>query len=138
MEKIEKFNIRVYALLIIDEKLLVIKEQYAGETLLKLPGGGLEFGEGIIDCLKREFMEELNLKIVDYEHFYTQEDFIRSRFKNNEQLLTVYYRVTIEDIADLKILDNEIQELRWISLAELNITTLPLPVDKIVIKKLLS
>lgn len=138
MEKIDKFNIRVYALLIIDEKLLVIKEQYAGETLVKFPGGGLEFGEGIIDCLKREFMEELNLKVIDCVHFYTQEDFVRSKFRKNEQLLTIYYQVKVENIAGLQVLDNEIQELRWIDLTQLSVEMLPLPIDKIVVEKLLQ
>ena len=71
MEKIDRFNIRVYALCIEDQKILTLFESYAGEKLVKLPGGGLEFGEGVTDCLHREFMEELNVKIEILEHLYS-------------------------------------------------------------------
>jgi 8-oxo-dGTP pyrophosphatase MutT (NUDIX family) len=58
-----------------NQELMALDEGYAGEKLVKLPGGGLEFGEGTLECLHREFAEELNLKIEVLEHFYTQEDF---------------------------------------------------------------
>jgi hypothetical protein len=47
------FNVRVYGLLF-DEKnrLLVSDEFIRGNYFTKLPGGGLEFGEGTRDCLK--------------------------------------------------------------------------------------
>jgi hypothetical protein len=37
------------------------------------------------------------VKIEVVEHFYTQEDFLVSRFRENEQLLTIYYIVNIID-----------------------------------------
>lgn len=36
---------------------------------MKFPGGGLEYGEGVLECLHREFDEELNVKIDVIEHF---------------------------------------------------------------------
>ena len=93
---IDKINIRVYAIYLNEKnELMALDEGYAGEKLIKLPGGGLEFGEGTIECLHREFAEELNLKIEVLEHFYTQEDFLVSRFRENEQLFTIYYTVNI-------------------------------------------
>lgn len=89
---IDKINVRVYGIALNSKReILVLEEQYVGEDLVKLPGGGLEFGEGLTDCLIREFEEELNLKVTIDEHFYTQEDFLVSKFRANEQLLTVYY-----------------------------------------------
>jgi ADP-ribose pyrophosphatase YjhB (NUDIX family) len=102
---IDKINIRIYACCIKNEKILALYEEYVGESLLKLPGGGLEFGESVIDCLRREMDEELNVKIKNIQHFYTQEDFIPSRFRDNEQLLTIYYTVDLEDENDLIIRD---------------------------------
>ena len=58
------FNIRVYALCIVNNKLLTLKEPFAGNMVVKLPGGGLEFGEGTADCLKREFKEDAGIEIV--------------------------------------------------------------------------
>jgi len=65
------FNVRVYALCIVKNKLLTLQEPFAGKMVIKLPGGGLEFGEGTVDCLKREFKEELNLEIEVGDAFYT-------------------------------------------------------------------
>ena len=132
---IDKINIRVYAIYLNEKnELMALDEGYAGEKLIKLPGGGLEFGEGTIECLHREFAEELNLKIEVLEHFYTQEDFLVSRFRENQQLLTIYYTVNILNLEDLNILDDSIENVKWISLHEEN--PLPLPIDKIVFEKL--
>ena len=131
---INSFNIRVYAACIKDKKLFTSFEEYVGEKLIKLPGGGLEFGEGTVECLKREFAEELNLEIENIQHLYTQEDFIISKFKQNQQLLTIYYTADIKDESALKIMDSTIENTKWISLAEEN--PFNLPVDRIVFEKL--
>ena len=132
---IDKINIRVYAIYLNENnELMALDEGYAGEKLVKLPGGGLEFGEGTLECLHREFAEELNLKIEIVDHFYTQEDFLVSKFRKNEQLLTIYYQVNILNLDELEILDESIEKVKWISLQEEN--PLQLPIDKIVFQKL--
>lgn len=128
---IDKINVRVYATVLKDKKILSLHEEYVGEYLLKFVGGGLEFGESIVECLHREFEEELNLKIKNLEHFYTQEDFLVSKFRDNEQLLTIYYLAEIVDEDDLIIRDSCIEKVEWISL-EVDENPFPLPVDKIV------
>ena len=132
---IDKLNIRVYATAIKDEKVLVLHEEYAGEQLMKLPGGGLEFGEGLLDCLHREFEEELNVKINILGHLYTQEDFVVSRFRDNEQLLTVYYLVEIIDENEFLIMDPCIEKTEWIPI-DTDENPFPLPIDKIAFEKL--
>jgi len=125
---IDKINIRVYALCIKDNKILALHEEYAGDFLIKLPGGGLEFGESTIECLKREFQEELNLDINVTEHFYTQDDFLVSRFRDNEQLITIYYLAEILNEEDQLILDPCIEKTEWFSLDGEN--PFQLPIDK--------
>ncbi|MBU4539066.1 MAG: NUDIX domain-containing protein [Weeksellaceae bacterium] len=132
---IDKMNIRVYAAAVKDKKVLVLHEEYAGEQLMKLPGGGLEFGEGVLECLHREFEEELNVKIKIIGHLYTQEEFLVSRFRDNEQLLTVYYHVEIEDENEFLIMDPCIEKTEWIPI-DTDENPFPLPVDKIVFEKL--
>lgn len=132
---IDKFNIRVYAAAVKDKKVLVLHEEYAGEQLMKLPGGGLEFGEGLQDCLHREFEEELNVKINVLGHLYTQEEFLVSRFRSNEQLLTVYYLVEIVDENEFLIMDPCIEKTEWIPI-DTDENPFPLPIDKIVFEKL--
>lgn len=128
---INKINVRVYATIVKDSKVLVLHEEYAGSQLMKFPGGGLEFGESVLECLHRELEEELNVKINVIEHFYTQENFVASRFRENEQLLTLYYRAEIIDENELLIRDSCIEKLEWVSL-NLQENPFPLPVDKIV------
>lgn len=130
------FNIRVYALCIINNEILTLKEPFAGNMVVKLPGGGLEFGEGTADCLKREFKEELNLEITVGDAFYIQEDFVQSLAKDGKQLLTLYFFATIIDLHNLEIIDKNIQEVNWVLLSANNPFTLP--VDKIVFNKLQS
>ena len=130
------FNIRVYALCIVNNELLTLKEPFAGNMVVKLPGGGLEFGEGTADCLKREFKEELNLELTVNDAFYIQEDFVPSLAKDGKQLLTLFFFAMIKDLHNLEIIDKNIQEVNWIPLTANNPFTLP--VDRIVFNKLQS
>ena len=127
---IEKVNVRVYAMILKDRKVLALHEEYVGEHLMKFPGGGLEFGEGVMECLTRELEEELNIKVKNRAHLYTQEDFLVSKFRNNEQLLSIYYEAEMEDENELLIMDRCIEKTEWVSLdAEEN--PFLLPIDKI-------
>jgi len=132
------FNIRVYGLLIHENKILIIREPFAGTMIDKFPGGGLEYGEGLKDCLQRELMEELNLEIEIEKHFYTQDFFLASRFDDSEQIIMVYYKIKAKDISELKVIDPEIQELIWMDLKELSPENVTLPTDKLVVEMLLG
>lgn len=64
------FNIRVYGILIDDEHRVLVSDEYIrGRYYTKFVGGGMEIGEGSIDCLVREFKEEMNLRIKVLDHF---------------------------------------------------------------------
>ncbi|SHL10661.1 NUDIX domain-containing protein [Chryseobacterium polytrichastri] len=132
---IDKINVRVYACAVKDKKVLTLFEEYVGEALMKFPGGGLEYGEGLIECLHREFDEELNVKVEIVEHLYTQEDFLVSRFRKNEQLLTIYYIVNITNEEDFLIMDPCIEKTEWVSIDRPD-NPFSLPIDKIVFDKL--
>jgi 8-oxo-dGTP diphosphatase len=94
MNEVEAFTIRVYGLLISEEGLLLSQENIYGSIYTKLPGGGLEFGEGTIECVQREFEEEANLNISVEKHFYTTEDFVASAFNSHMQVMSIYYLVS--------------------------------------------
>ena len=87
-----KFTIRVYGLLINDKRqILVTDEIFNGKRFTKFPGGGLEYGEGTIYCLKRECLEELGQEIEVMEHFYTTDFFQPSIFNKDYQVICIYY-----------------------------------------------
>ena len=97
----KRFNVRVYGILVQDGKLLVSDEFIKGKEITKLPGGGLEFGEGLADCVVREFKEELNLKVEVKSHFYTTDFFVTSAFHVNSQVISIYY--VVDALEELKI-----------------------------------
>jgi len=79
------FTIRVYGILLNNKKqVLVSDEHIRGSYYTKFPGGGLELGEGTRDCLAREFMEEMNLKVEVGNHIYTTDFYQMSAFRPSE------------------------------------------------------
>ncbi|HTJ14161.1 MAG TPA: NUDIX domain-containing protein [Dinghuibacter sp.] len=89
------FSIRVYGLLVDDQKRVLVSDEYIrGMYITKFPGGGLEFGEGTRDCLAREFMEEMNLRVRVDDHLYTTDFFQMSAFNKEYQIISIYYYVT--------------------------------------------
>lgn len=86
------FNVRVYGLLINEQQQVLVSDEYIrGSYYTKFPGGGLEFGEGTRDCLKREFMEEMNLEVEIGKHIYTTDFFQMSAFTPDQQIIAIYY-----------------------------------------------
>jgi ADP-ribose pyrophosphatase YjhB (NUDIX family) len=139
------FNVRVYGLLINDsDQVLISDEEEYGVRFSKFPGGGLEYGEGLIDGLKREFVEECNTEIDVLEHFYTTDFFIKSAF-NESQVISVYYLVKPKNELVLrfkeKIFDFDEegdlrQAFRWRAISELSNIDATFPTDQRVIELL--
>jgi 8-oxo-dGTP diphosphatase len=139
------FNVRVYGILIIDNKVLVCDELIKGQEITKFPGGGLEHGEGTIDCLKREFMEETEQAVEVTEHFYTTDYYQQSAYNPNHQILSIYYLVkpsanfqvkSTDKIFDFQDKKGYIQTFRWLELDKISGNDFTLPIDKIVGDKL--
>ncbi len=146
--EITRFNIRVYGLLINEQdQILVSDELIKGHYITKFPGGGLEFGEGIIDCLKREFMEETNNEIEVVDHFYTTDFFQQSAYNPSHQIISIYYLVKPGHNFQLNTQttpfefvhhQDEAQSFRWIDLKNITIEDFSLPIDKIVAELLIK
>ena len=147
------FNVRVYGLLIDTQKRLLVSDEFIrGNYFTKLPGGGLEFGEGTRNCLKREFLEETGLLVDVGEHFYTTDFFQISAFNNTDQIISIFYLVTTKepikietkfkpfDFSSHQIADPNVESevFRWIPLSELIENDMSLPIDKVVIRNLLK
>lgn len=141
-----KFNIRVYGVMInVRNEVLVSDEIQHGKRFTKFPGGGLEFGEGIKDCLKREFLEELNQPIEVLDVVYITDYFQISAFDKRHQLISIYYKVkaiqplqfsTSKNIFDFIEEKEEAQSLRWLDINSSLEEDMTFPVDKIVLKQI--
>jgi len=59
----DKPTIRVAGLLVHEGRMLMVEQGRAGERYWLLPGGGVRFGETLSDALRREFSEELRLRV---------------------------------------------------------------------------
>ena len=144
-------TLRVYGILINEsEEILVSDEYIRGAYFTKFPGGGLEFGEGTRECLRREFMEEMNLRVEVGDHLYTTDFYQESAFRPGQQIVSVYYQVKqLEEIRvplrntpfefddeQLKVYEanGECETFRFIPWELFSDEIVSLPIDKIVAK----
>jgi 8-oxo-dGTP diphosphatase len=126
MEK--RFNIRVYGIWIDNGRMLVNEEWIRGNKIIKFPGGGMDWGEGTIDCLKREWREELDMDITVTAHFYTTDFFQPSAF-DDSQVISIYYLVT-GDASQTIINKMDNERTCWIDATLVSDATFTLPIDK--------
>ena len=90
----------------------------------EFPGGKKEKGETIEMCLKREWLEELNLKIEIQKEIYQQKydnyfcRFFIGRILNEEEIkMNVHSDIKylfMNDMKDLKMFENDINVLSYI------------------------
>lgn len=147
----EKFNIRVYGILVNEAKqVLVSDELIRGMQITKFPGGGLEIGEGTRDCLRREFMEEMNLEVEISAHIYTTDFYQQSAFNKEQQIISIYYfakalapitvplRTKLFDFDEQQMKNyeatGETETFRFVNWEEFSDDAVTLPIDKLVAK----
>ena len=147
------FNIRIYGILINEKRQVLVSDEFIrGTYITKFPGGGLEFGEGTRECLAREFIEEMNLKVKITDHIYTTDFYQQSAFNAAHQIISIYYFVeALEpitaplrskpfdfDATQLKMYEEtgETETFRFIDWENLSEETVSLPIDKIVVNLL--
>lgn len=143
------FNIRVYGILINDEKKVLVSDEYIrGKYYTKFPGGGLDLGEGTRDCLKREFKEEMDLDVEIGDHIYTTDFFQMSAFNPDDQIISIYYFAKALEEIKVPLRDkefdfdedqlktykekNEIETFRFIDWNKFSAESVTLPIDKVV------
>lgn len=143
---IEKFNIRVYALIINNKnEILLADEKRFGMLMTKFPGGGMKPGEGTIDCLKREAVEEFGQEIEILQHFYTTDFFQKALFFENQQLISIYYLARFTEKErfrlatkpyDFHSTNGEVVSFRYVKVDNLQEEDLNFPIDKYVLRLL--
>jgi len=135
-----EFIVRVYGLFLNDQHEILITDEFQLDTpMTKFPGGGMHFGEGTLDCLKREMREECQQEIENIEHFYTTDFYQKALFYDNHQLLSIYYTAKLKPPVNFKIstqpfdfdvMRNGNQSFRWVKLETLDPEELTFPIDK--------
>lgn len=139
--ELKHFNIRVYGIILNDvaDAVLISDEFMIGMRMTKFPGGGMNLGEGTIDCLKREAIEEFGQEVHILRHFYTTDFFQQALFYPDRQLISIYYlssfieqpKFNISEIPfDYEEEKEGCQSFRWVKIKELNPEMFTFPIDK--------
>jgi len=147
MNEKNDFVIRVYALIVNRNNEILLTDEFQLNTMMtKFPGGGLEFGEGTIECIEREIAEECNGQEIDnIRHFYTTDFYQKALFYENKQLISIYYLADLKHLLKFRISEKpfdfdiekgEIQCFRWVKIKTLNPNELTFPIDRLVVLKL--
>lgn len=145
-DRLKRFNIRVYGLLICDDSVLLAEEFVQGSHITKFPGGGLELGEGPEQCVVREFLEETDLTVEVRSHIYTTGFFQPSAYNPEDQIISIYYQVGLSDSGapsedpshlpeQAPSFNGGILRFRWIPLSTLKPDDVTLPIDRHVVSK---
>jgi 8-oxo-dGTP diphosphatase len=115
-----QLRVRVSGICIQNDKILLINHSGLNESneFWSPPGGGLQFGESIEECLKREFLEETNT-VVSIVKFLIIKEFINPPL----HAIELYYEVKIESGNIEKGFDPEMEEqiikdIQWLSFEE--------------------
>jgi ADP-ribose pyrophosphatase YjhB (NUDIX family) len=135
-----KFPIRVYGLIINGRNEVLVTDEFQLDMrMTKFPGGGMHFGEGTVDCLKREMIEECGQEIEAIKHFYTTDFYQKALFWEDYQLLSIYYLARLKEPIKVRISTSEFdftemcngnQSFRWVSAEALNTGLFTFPIDK--------
>lgn len=124
MDKIFRYSIK--AIIIKDNKLLVERCNTGGSDWYKLPGGGQEWGETVVEALKRECMEELSIEVEPVKLL-----FIRDYIANNHEFVInhenfhqveIMFLCNVKDFSKLgngTVLDGGYKGFEWLDLDDI-------------------
>lgn len=142
-----RFTIRAYGLLSSTGadgamRMLVADELIKGKRVTKFPGGGLEYGEGLKECIVREILEEVGVEALDVEHFYTTDFFQQSAFHTVPlQVVSVYYTFRVSDESAIRAVGEPFEGItgaddqevfRWAPLWQRAEDAVTLPIERVV------
>lgn len=143
MNQIKNFTIRIYGIVFREKDEILLTDEFRlGMRMTKFPGGGLEPGEGTIDCLRREFREEMTQEIENISHFYTTDFFQQTRLlPEPRQILSIYYLTSLQHPERLKTTNKKFdfedvdgaQTFRWAKINDLVAEDFTFPIDRVVL-----
>ncbi|MAB85042.1 MAG: NUDIX hydrolase [Cryomorphaceae bacterium] len=134
---------RVYGFLINNSnQVLVSAERFNGIPLIKFPGGGVEWGEGLQEALIREFKEELKISIGVKENIYFNDFPVESAIDKRYQVQAFFYHVEplepmrFSTVLSLKPPEKNTENFIWVDLKNLNEELFTYEIEKEAVKAL--
>lgn len=83
-----KIRVRVGAVIINDKSVLLIEHLKDGKKYWLVPGGGVKFGENLIEALERELKEELSINIHVNDLLFSSDSISKNE---NRHILNLYF-----------------------------------------------
>jgi 8-oxo-dGTP pyrophosphatase MutT (NUDIX family) len=111
-------RVRVRVIIQVQKEVLVVKNWF-GPNIGQLPGGGMKFGETLVNSAKREIMEEIGISLDN-----TQIKLLSNDIQIvHQQGLLFRYQYALVDLEKKPIvkLSLEITEYKWLPIEELKI-----------------
>lgn len=112
------------AIIIKEEKLLVLRRTGAQGVFYVLPGGGQNHGESITDALLREVKEETDLEVLNYELLFINE-FIAKRDSPFYELEPDVHQIDLTFLCDISA-DGEAKVGQSPDIQQIGIAWIPL------------
>jgi len=112
MDKVMRATVRVPV--VHNRRVLLVRRSpvSGGRESWEFPGGGLEFGESVDGCIRRELREEVGLEVDIGEHLATF-----TALLNPGLQLVLIYKLAFSS-TDAVALSREHQDFRWMRLRE--------------------
>jgi ADP-ribose pyrophosphatase YjhB (NUDIX family) len=124
MDYHKEFVIRSRAVILLDGKLLAVRHAY-DDSFFALPGGRLEWGEEVKECLQREIIEELGVKPEIGRLLYVHTFLKRESFHSIEFFFEVINAEAYRETSALSGTHTyELAAIEWVSPTD-EVTLLP-------------
>lgn len=126
----KRFNLRIYALIVNERnEVLICDEVHRKIPMTKFPGGGMEWGESPLECLRRELNEEMAVDVTHAKLFYLTDFFQTSYLNPHDQVVAIYYTCEIKGIP--KQIEANV-EFYWYPISDLQEEQFTFSMDKMV------
>ena len=110
-------KVRVAAVIIEGNKILLMHYTYSGTEVFTIPGGNLEFGEEMRECLERELVEELFIQTeVGQEPIMSGE----VHLKGVDTLHVIYEAKIVEGNARINKNETSADGFKWVEIEQLS------------------
>lgn len=129
----ESLRIRVAVIIPKDEKVLLVRHVKDGRQYWLIPGGGLDFGETIEDCARREIKEETNLDIKLVKLLFVSESVSKEHSRHLVNLFFLGQALNPDEVLKVNQ-DDRIAEARFVPVEKLREIELHPPVASFLIK----